>query len=275
MFGLDAVTHLRPRTAPAAGCGSARSWRPSGWCCVVFGSLRSGRSDSVAFAVGGYIAAAYWFTCSTSFANPAVTVARMFSDTFAGIAPALGARLRADAAGRRRPGARPGRLPLPVACARPRSSHDQFAPPVPPASRTVLFVCVHNAGPLADGRRLPAPPGRWRIEVLSAGSEPADQINPMAVAGDGRGGHRHRRRPAQGPRPRRRPRADVVVTMGCGDACPFFPGTRYEDWELDDPAGQADRGGPADPRRDPAPRRGADRRAAAGAGQPAKDFRNA
>ena len=54
---------------------------------VIFGSLRAGRTETVAFAVGGYITAAYWFTSSTSFANPAVTVARMFSDTFAGIAP--------------------------------------------------------------------------------------------------------------------------------------------------------------------------------------------
>ena len=58
-----------------------------GLVLVIFGSLRSGRADTVAFAVGGYIAAAYWFTSSTSFANPAVTVARMLSDTFAGIAP--------------------------------------------------------------------------------------------------------------------------------------------------------------------------------------------
>lgn len=59
-----------------------------GLVVVVFGTLRSGRVETVAFAVGGYIAAAYWFTSSTSFANPAVTVARMLSDTFAGIAPA-------------------------------------------------------------------------------------------------------------------------------------------------------------------------------------------
>ncbi|MGY2874481.1 glycerol uptake facilitator-like aquaporin [Marmoricola sp. URHA0025 HA25] len=58
-----------------------------GLVLIVFGSVRSGRNETVAFAVGGYIAAAYWFTSSTSFANPAVTVARMFSDTFAGIAP--------------------------------------------------------------------------------------------------------------------------------------------------------------------------------------------
>jgi len=54
---------------------------------VIFGTVRSGRGQQVAFAVGGYITAAYWFTSSTSFANPAVTIARMFSDTFAGIAP--------------------------------------------------------------------------------------------------------------------------------------------------------------------------------------------
>ena len=58
-----------------------------GLLVVVFGSVRSGRTETVAFAVGGYITAAYWFTSSTSFANPAVTVARMFSDTFAGISP--------------------------------------------------------------------------------------------------------------------------------------------------------------------------------------------
>ena len=55
---------------------------------VIFGSIRAGRTETIAFTVGGYITAAYWFTSSTSFANPAVTVARMFSDTFAGISPA-------------------------------------------------------------------------------------------------------------------------------------------------------------------------------------------
>ena len=60
----------------------------TGLVLLVFGSLRGGRSETVAYVVGGYITAAYWFTSSTSFANPAVTVARMFSDTFAGIAPA-------------------------------------------------------------------------------------------------------------------------------------------------------------------------------------------
>ena len=69
-------------------CAARRGDRQPGPAGVIFGTARSGRSDRVAVAVGGYILAAYWFTSSTSFANPAVTIARMFSNTFAGIAPA-------------------------------------------------------------------------------------------------------------------------------------------------------------------------------------------
>ena len=86
MFELPAVelsTHDRGGT----GAWIAEVIATFGLVIVIFGSARTGRIDTVAFAVGGYIAAAYWFTSSTSFANPAVTVARMFSDTFAGIAP--------------------------------------------------------------------------------------------------------------------------------------------------------------------------------------------
>ena len=87
MFELPAVelsTHDRGGTGPWV----AEVIATFGLVVIVFGSARAGRIDTIAFAVGGYIAAAYWFTSSTSFANPAVTVARMFSDTFAGIAPA-------------------------------------------------------------------------------------------------------------------------------------------------------------------------------------------
>ena len=66
----------------------ARWWPPSAWLVVVLGAVRGGRPPAVAVAVGGYITAAYWFTSSTSFANPAVTLARTLTDTFAGIAPA-------------------------------------------------------------------------------------------------------------------------------------------------------------------------------------------
>jgi len=86
MFELDAVA-LSTRDRADGGHLLGEVVATLGLVLVVFGSLRSARVETVAFAVGGYIAAAYWFTSSTSFANPAVTVARMFSDTFAGIAP--------------------------------------------------------------------------------------------------------------------------------------------------------------------------------------------
>ncbi|MFJ4168914.1 aquaporin [Paenarthrobacter sp. NPDC089714] len=87
MFGLDAVSFAaRDRSGP--GLWLAEVIATAGLLMVVFGTIRSGRADRVAFAVGGYIAAAYWFTSSTSFANPAVTIARTITDTFSGIAPA-------------------------------------------------------------------------------------------------------------------------------------------------------------------------------------------
>ena len=86
MFGLDAVTFsAHVRTGPALWLGEVIA--TVGLLVVIFGTVRSGRVDRVAFAVGGYITAAYWFTSSTSFANPAVTIARTVTDTFAGIAP--------------------------------------------------------------------------------------------------------------------------------------------------------------------------------------------
>jgi arsenate reductase len=103
---------------------------------------------------------------------------------------------------------------------------------------TVLFVCVHNAGrsQMAAGY-LRALAGEG-VEVLSAGSEPGDRVNPVAVQAMAEEGI-----DIAGVQPRVLDpddvrASDVVVTMGCGDACPFFPGTRYEDWELDDPAGR-------------------------------------
>ena len=103
---------------------------------------------------------------------------------------------------------------------------------------TVLFVCVHNAGrsQMAAGylRHLAGD----SIEVLSAGSEPADQVNPVAVEAMAEEGIDITAEQPKVLTTEAVQESDVVVTMGCGDACPFFPGTRYEDWELDDPAGQ-------------------------------------
>jgi protein-tyrosine-phosphatase len=103
---------------------------------------------------------------------------------------------------------------------------------------TVLFVCVHNAGrsQMAAGY-LQALAGD-RVDVRSAGSEPGNSINPIAVAAMAEEGidiasNSPRLLTTDAVR-----EADVVITMGCGDACPIFPGKRYEDWELDDPAGQ-------------------------------------
>jgi arsenate reductase len=87
MFGLPAVT-ISAHHRAGAGIWLGEVVATLGLLVVIFGTVRSGRADRVAYAVGLYILAAYWFTSSTSFANPAVTIARMFSDTFAGIAPA-------------------------------------------------------------------------------------------------------------------------------------------------------------------------------------------
>ena len=108
----------------------------------------------------------------------------------------------------------------------------------PTATPTVLFLCVHNAGRsqmalgwfnhLAGGRAV-----GW-----SGGSEPGDKVNPSAVAAMAEVGIDIAR---EFPKPWTEEivrTADVVITMGCGDACPFFPGIRYEDWQLEDPAGQ-------------------------------------
>ena len=103
---------------------------------------------------------------------------------------------------------------------------------------TVLFVCVHNAGrsQMAAGylRHL----GAGRIEVLSAGSAPADSINPVAVAAMAEEGIDIASEQPKVLTTDAVKASDVVVTMGCGDTCPFYPGKRYEDWALADPAGQ-------------------------------------
>ena len=102
----------------------------------------------------------------------------------------------------------------------------------------VLFVCVHNAGrsqmaagylsALADGR----------IEVRSAGSMPGNQINPVAIQAMAEEGIDISTQTPKILTVESVTASDVVITMGCGDACPIFPGKRYEDWELDDPAGK-------------------------------------
>jgi protein-tyrosine-phosphatase len=103
---------------------------------------------------------------------------------------------------------------------------------------SVLFVCVHNAGrsQMAAGYLTELAAGR--VDVFSAGSQPADQVNPVAVAVMAEEGIDIASEVPSILTTDAVRTADVVITMGCGDACPIFPGKRYEDWELDDPAGQ-------------------------------------
>jgi arsenate reductase len=107
-----------------------------------------------------------------------------------------------------------------------------------PERPTVLFVCVHNAGRSQMAAGYLTHLGEGRVEVLSAGSAPADQINPVAVEAMLEEGIDIAAEQPKVLTPEAVQLSDVVVTMGCGDECPFFPGKRYEDWELDDPAGQ-------------------------------------
>lgn len=102
----------------------------------------------------------------------------------------------------------------------------------------VLFLCTHNAGRSQMAAALMRRAGGGRVAVSSAGSEPADELNPAVVAALAEVGL-----DVSSERPTRlldemAERADVIVTMGCGDSCPLYPGKRYLDWELSDPAGR-------------------------------------
>ena len=103
---------------------------------------------------------------------------------------------------------------------------------------SVLFVCVHNAGRSQMAAAYLAHLSQGRIEVRSAGSAPGDAVNPVAVQAMAEEGIDMSAEKPKVLTTEAVQDSDVVITMGCGDACPFFPGKRYEDWKLDDPAGQ-------------------------------------
>ncbi len=319
MFSLPAV-EWSTTTRSGGGLWLGETVATLGLLLVIFGVVRSGRAAAAPYAVGAYIGAAYFFTSSTSFANPAVTIGRTFTNTFSGIKPSsapafiafelIGAALAvllvrtlypdvADVAkdvvvphepqledATRVPDLNEltpdQRLALKVAAADLKeefagtfsqetielfltSSFDEFAGRATVrnflpllAERfarqrlkalakieghafdgvpVVLFLCVHNAGrsQMALG---------WfnhlagnRAVAWSGGSEPGSEVNPAAIKAMAEVGIDIS---GEYPKPWTDEivrAADVVVTMGCGDACPFFPGKRYEDWELDDPAG--------------------------------------
>ena len=104
--------------------------------------------------------------------------------------------------------------------------------------KTVLFVCVHNAGRSQMAAGFMQSLGAGKVEVLSAGSAPKDSINPVAVEAMAEVGIDIANNTPKILTDEAVIASDVVITMGCGDTCKFFPGKRYEDWQLDDPAGQ-------------------------------------
>jgi arsenate reductase (thioredoxin) len=103
---------------------------------------------------------------------------------------------------------------------------------------SVLFVCVHNAGRSQMAAGFMNHLGQGRVDVLSAGSAPKDSINPVAVEAMAELGIDISINTPKILTPEAVQQSDAVITMGCGDACPFYPGKRYEDWVLEDPAGQ-------------------------------------
>ena len=215
----------------------------AGLIALIFALARTGRAGLSAAAVGAYIGAAYWFTSSTSFANPAVTIGRMFSDTFAGIAPgsapgfviaqiigavvglALVMALYPDAASHADAVVVPHNH-------NPESAEKQLAKP------TVLFLCTHNAGRSQMALGFFSHLAGGNAVAYSGGSEPADGVNSSAIAAMAEKGIDITREYPKRWTDDMLRTADVVVTMGCGDTCPFIPGRRYEDWPLPDPAGQ-------------------------------------
>jgi protein-tyrosine-phosphatase len=104
--------------------------------------------------------------------------------------------------------------------------------------KAIMFVCVHNAGRSQMAAGFMRELGGDRVEVLSAGSAPKDSINPVAVEAMAELGIDIANQKPKVLTPEAVQQSDVVITMGCGDACPYYPGKRYEDWKLDDPAGQ-------------------------------------
>jgi arsenate reductase (thioredoxin) len=102
----------------------------------------------------------------------------------------------------------------------------------------VLFVCVHNAGRSQMAAGLLDKLADGRIDVRTAGSDPADKVNPVAVEAMSEVGVDLSKELPKPLTDEAVKAADVVITMGCGDACPIYPGKRYEDWDLEDPAGK-------------------------------------
>ena len=196
------------------------------------------RSNAVPFAVAAYITAAYWFTSSTSFANPAVTLARALSNSFAGIrfadVPAfvvaqLGGAVSATLLFRW------------LSPASTTVAEDIFMPhPTTAPVKTYLFACIHNAGRsqmAAAFFNLYADPRGCR--AISAGTRPAKRVHPEVVEVMKEIGIEIGSSTPQILSEDLAQTATVLVTMGCGESCPLVPGLTRVEWNLPDPKGQS------------------------------------
>lgn len=207
-----------------------------GLLAVIWGCSRI-RTDSIPFAVGAYIAAAYWFTSSTSFANPAVTIARALSNTFAGIRPIdapffITAQMCGAIAATM--------LMRWIIPSLPERAEDILLPHhnSDEQVKTYLFACIHNAGRsqiAAAFFNLYAGKG---CRALSAGTVPAEKIHPEVIQVMNEIGIDLARAMPQLLTEELARQAHVLVTMGCGEACPFISGLRIVVWSIPDPKGQ-------------------------------------
>jgi glycerol uptake facilitator-like aquaporin/protein-tyrosine-phosphatase len=215
-----------------------------GLLAVIWGCSRA-RVSAIPFAVGAYITAAYWFTSSTSFANPAVTIARGLSDTFAGIRPLdipffvvaqFAGAMAATVLFR-------WLIPsLPKSAKEILVPHDSTAQSGSTTSeiKTYLFACTHNAGRSQMAAALFNLYGDpTNCHAISAGTQPAMHVHPEVVQV-----MREIGIDLASARPQRltdnlAATSSVLITMGCGESCPYVPGLRRLDWELPDPKGQS------------------------------------
>ena len=211
-----------------------------GLLAVIWGCSRL-RSNTVPFAVGAYITAAYWFTSSTSFANPAATLARAATDTFAGIRAAdVPAFLAAQLAG----AAAATALFRWLVPELPRRASSVVVPHSDLASRrssmkTVVFACVHNAGRSQIAAAFFNEMANTAIaRAVSAGTRPAERVHPEVVVALREVGIDVSSAKPTLLTPGLAADSDLLITMGCGDECPVIPGLRREDWPLEDPKGQ-------------------------------------
>lgn len=208
-----------------------------GLMAVIWGCSRV-RASSVPFAVGAYITAAYWFTSSTSFANPAVTIARGVSDTFAGIRPVdVPLFLFAQVSG----AVAATVLMRWLIPALSETAEDILLPHESSGPlKTYLFACIHNAGRSQMAAALfNRYADRSRCLAVSAGTEPASHVHPEVVEVMREIGIDLTSRKPQKLTNDVARSASVLVTMGCGEACPFIPDLRIIDWALPDPKGQS------------------------------------